>query len=81
MGSYLSPVLFNIGMALFENRTFNTYINKPKLWLRYVEDTFVVWPHSREFLDVLVKQLNTQESLNSLCVMGLNLPKYYCVIL
>ena len=31
-----------------------------RLWLRYVDDTFVVWPHGQEKLDSFHKHLNTQ---------------------
>ena len=31
-----------------------------RLWLRYVDDTFVVWPHGQEKLDSFHEHLNTQ---------------------
>lgn len=61
MGSSLSPVLANIFMEWMENRILNKSVNKPKLWLRYVDDTFVIWPHGKVNLDTFLEVLNNEE--------------------
>ena len=33
---------------------------KPTMWRRYVDDTFVLWPHSTEQLEQFHKHLNNQ---------------------
>jgi hypothetical protein len=33
-------------------------IKKPTHWYRYVDDTFVVWPHGKDELQELLKHLN-----------------------
>jgi hypothetical protein len=33
--------------------------HKPLLWLRYVDDTFVVWPHGPEWLQNFLCHLNS----------------------
>ncbi|GJQ77708.1 hypothetical protein Trydic_g12829 [Trypoxylus dichotomus] len=33
---------------------------KPKAWFRYVDVTFIIWPHSRDTLDNFLGHLNTQ---------------------
>ena len=43
MGSPLSPVVANIYMQDFESWVLETASLKPSLWLRYVDDTFVMW--------------------------------------
>ena len=43
MGSQLSPVITSIYMQDFESRGLGIALLKPSLWLRYVDDTFVMW--------------------------------------
>jgi hypothetical protein len=43
MGSLLSPVFSNIFVEHFEKLALDTAEHTPALWLRYIEDTFVVW--------------------------------------
>jgi hypothetical protein len=45
MGNCLFPVVINIFMEDSEEVALDTAIHKPAKWLRYVEDTSVVWPH------------------------------------
>lgn len=61
MGSSLSPVLADIFMEWFEDRIFMKVVNKPKLWLRYVDDTFVVWPYDKTKLQEFLECLNNEE--------------------
>lgn len=58
MGSPLSPVLANIFMEDFEKEVLKTTTLKPRLWLRYVDDTFVLWPHRLEDIEVFHQHLN-----------------------
>ena len=61
MGSTLSPVVAGLFMEDFEQTALMTADRQPKLWLRYVGDTFIVWPHGRTQLDAFL------EHFNSLC--------------
>jgi hypothetical protein len=45
MGNFLSPIVRNIFMEHFEKLALGSAPYKPSLWLRYVDGTFVVWPH------------------------------------
>ncbi|XP_030834545.1 uncharacterized protein LOC115921322 [Strongylocentrotus purpuratus] len=58
MGSPLSPVIANILMEHFETTALQTLSQRPSLWLRYVDDTFVIWPHSRPDLDHFLAHIN-----------------------
>ncbi|XP_046397983.1 uncharacterized protein LOC124164734 [Ischnura elegans] len=60
MGSPLSPVVANLFMEKFEAEAINTYDKKPKKWLRYVDDTFIIWPHGTEELDRFLNHLNSR---------------------
>jgi len=48
MGSPLSPVIANFFMEDFEKKTIEQATHKPVYWFRYVDDTFVIWPHGQE---------------------------------
>jgi hypothetical protein len=54
MGNLPSPVVSNIFMEHSEETALDTADHKPAKSLRYVDDTFVVWPHgparSQQFL-------------------------------
>ena len=45
MGSPLSPVVANLYMEHFEQIVLTNAIDRPRLWVRYVDDTFLVWQH------------------------------------
>ncbi len=60
MGSPISQVLANIFMGDFEQKALGTARLKPKLWLRYVDDTFIIWSHGLEKLDDFLSHLNRQ---------------------
>jgi hypothetical protein len=51
MGSTLSAVIANFFM---EN--FSTY--KPLCWFRCVDDTFIIWPHGTENLEIFLGHFN-----------------------
>ena len=61
MGSHLPPVFANIFMNFYESKWLNDYnLNKPKLYLRYVDDilaTFDKEQDSLNFLNFLNKRL------------------------
>ena len=58
MGSPLSPVVAGLFMEDFEQTALMTADREPKLWLRYVDDTFIVWPHGRTQLTTFLDHLN-----------------------
>ena len=48
-------------MEDFERKALEQFVFKPKLWRRYVDDTFVIWQHGRENLDSFLVHLNSIE--------------------
>jgi hypothetical protein len=47
MGNSLSAVVSNIFMEHPEEIALDTADHKPAKWLRYINDTFAVWPHGQ----------------------------------
>jgi hypothetical protein len=62
MGSSLSPIVSNIYMEHFEKLALDSEQQKPSLWLRYVDDTFVIWPHGADRLQNFLTHFNNLRS-------------------
>ena len=58
--SPISPILANIFMEDFEQKALETARYQPKLWLRYVDDTFIIWQHGSDKLSDFLDHLNQQ---------------------
>jgi retron-type reverse transcriptase len=58
MDSPLSPVISNFYMENFEIEAIETATHKPACRYRYVDDTFVIWPHGKEKLKDFLNHLN-----------------------
>ena len=57
MGSPISLVITNIFVEHFEKEVLRKTFKKPEVWFHYVDNTFIIWRHSRaEFLIFLNNQ-------------------------
>ena len=59
MGSSLSPFMANIFMENLEQEALSQTDTPPKVWLRYVDDTFLIWQHGHEKLQVFAEFLDS----------------------
>ena len=52
MGYPISPIVANLFIEEFEIKAINTATNPPRIWLKYVNDTFVIQKaeHTYQFL-------------------------------
>ena len=62
MGNSLGPVAACIFMNFFEelalSRALQSGLRCPSLWLRYVDDVILFWPHSNEDFEAFYSFLN-----------------------
>ena len=63
MGSPLSPVLTNIYIEYFKEMALGSTSLKPSMWLRYVDETFVLWPHQEDVQALLDHMNSVQPSI------------------
>ena len=59
MGSPISPLIANILMEEFEVKALQSCPNPPSMWLRFVDDTFVI--NQAEYSQDLLQHINTQD--------------------
>ena len=57
MDSVLSTIISNIYMEYFEEVALESAPLKPAVWLRYVDDTFILWLHVED-IHILFKHVN-----------------------
>jgi hypothetical protein len=60
MGTPLSPAIADFFMEDFEKKALSTAPRRPKCFFRYVDDSFLVWPHGTAALQEFLKHMNSQ---------------------
>ena len=58
MGSPLACILANIMMEALESELMSKFPVQPALWVRFVDDIFVIWPHGQEHFNEFLEGLN-----------------------
>ncbi len=59
MGTKMAPSYANIFMSSFEDKFVYTYPLQATIWLRYIDDIFMIWPHGEDELNKFVTHLNS----------------------
>ena len=59
MGTRLAPAMATIVMGDLEEPYLDQCTHQPLLWVRYIDDMLVIWPHSGEHFQDFVEGLNT----------------------
>ena len=56
--SQLSPAMANICMEYFEEMALESISLKPTIWLRYIHNTFIIWPLQKD-VQILLDDVNS----------------------
>ena len=59
MGTKLAPTYVNLFMTKFEEKYVYPYLLLPKLWKRFTDEIFLIWPHGMDSLLKFTEHLNT----------------------
>jgi len=59
MASPLSPIIENIYIKHFEQKSLRSFPNTPKEWKIYVGDVFAKWSHGKEKLEEFLSHINS----------------------
>ena len=58
MGTALAPNYAILFMYRFKTRALKGWDKQPLLWLRFIDDIFMIWNHGQEELDRFIKYIN-----------------------
>ena len=58
MGTKVAPSFANTFMGWFEDVYVYTYHKQPYIWVRFIDDIFVIWVHGKDQLDDFIHYLN-----------------------
>ena len=67
MGTRMAPSYADLFMGHLEQKFLGSQLYKPSLWLRFIDDIFLFWPHGPESLTDFLEQLNSQYHVHFTC--------------
>lgn len=59
IGTKMAPAYANIFMSVFERALLSGTCNQPYVWLRYIDDIFVIWTHGEAKLKEFLSYINS----------------------
>ena len=60
MGTKMAPQYVNLVMADLEEKILDKFPNKPIIYLRYIDDIFLIWTHGEESLKQVYSAFNSE---------------------
>ena len=60
MGTHIAPSYANLFMDFLEQDFLQSAEEKPSLWLRLIDDIFLLWPHGPNSLTQFLERLNSR---------------------
>ena len=77
MGKTVAPNYTNLFLAQWEQEALSKCPKTPTSYFRYLDDIFIIWPHSRKDFGEFFKILNThQPNIKLKSTIGLHHKKY-----
>ena len=58
MGTSVAPNYANLFMDRFETKALDNWLLKPLVWLRFIDDIFMIWTHGEDSLSNFIEYLN-----------------------
>src|SRR5690606_22067397 len=58
MGTSVAPTYANIFMGWLEEKILHSFRLQPLVYLRYLDDIFITWPHGRSLLQTFIDHAN-----------------------
>ena len=58
MGTAVAPAYANLFMDRFETKALANWPLKPLIWLRFLDDIFMIWTHGEDRLNEFIQYLN-----------------------
>ena len=59
MGTIVAPTYANIFMGWLEEKILHSFRLQPLVYLRYLDDIFIIWPHGRSLLQTFIDHANS----------------------
>ena len=59
MGTVVAPTYANIFMGWLEENLLQTFRLKPLIYLRYLDDIFIIWNHGKQLLNIFIDYANS----------------------
>ena len=61
MGTRMVPSYANLSMGKLEREFLQTHDKIPRVWWRYIDDTFAIWDHGEPSLRVFIENINRHQ--------------------
>ena len=68
MGTRMAPSYANIFMKYVETQLIDTSPKKPKMWLRFIDDIFMIWDHGSHALEDFIHLANNYTSYHQVFI-------------
>ena len=89
IGTKFAPAYANLFTADFEKKLLDGSVDKPLVWLRYIDDVFFIWSRGLRKLDSFLEYINSfhetikftsESSKEGVCLLNAMVVRKECVL-